>query len=95
MDKPYIAIEDLKITKDNVQLLSRDKNPTLKITLPNGVTIMKFKSSEEEFNSLYSEFGYTKINLIGTAAINEWNGRVTPQILIEEMEIVDSAMYDF
>ena len=44
--------------------MSKDKNPTLKITLPNGISLIKFKSSEEEFNNLYSE-GYITINAVG------------------------------
>ena len=29
--------------------MSRDKNPTLKITLSNGVSLIKFKATEEEY----------------------------------------------
>lgn len=44
-----IAVEGLAISADKLTLMSRDKNPTLKITLPNGVACIKFKSSEEEY----------------------------------------------
>lgn len=47
LPEPYIAIRDIPLT--SVQLLSADKNPTLKIHLSNGVDIMKFKSSQEEY----------------------------------------------
>ena len=85
----------LNITKDKVQLMSRDKNPTLKITLPNGMSLIKFGSSEEEYKSLYSESGCVTINVVGTCGKNEWNGVVTPQIMIENYEIVGTQQYYF
>lgn len=93
--EPLVAIENIKITKDNLFLMSRDKNPTLKIILPNGVSLIKFKSSEEEYESLYSESGCVTINIVGKAERNEWNGKVTPQVLIEDYEIVARAAYYF
>ena len=47
LPEPYIAIRDISL--ESVQLLSPDKHPTLKIHLSNGVDIMKFKSSQEEY----------------------------------------------
>jgi hypothetical protein len=58
--------------------MSRNKNPTLKINLSNGTSLIKFKSSEEEYNSLFSESGCVIINAVGKCEINEWNGMVTP-----------------
>lgn len=90
-----ILIKGLKITKEMITLMSRDKHPTIKVVLDNGVEILKFKSSEDEYENLYSENGYIEINLIGTCGINEYYGRVTPQVLIKEYEIVDSNEYYF
>lgn len=94
-DRAYVGIKGLNITKDNIRLLSKDKNPTLKISLPNGVDIMKFKSSEEEFESLCSSTGSVKIDLVGKCSKNEWGGETTPQILIEDYQIVGSNKYYF
>lgn len=49
VDEPLIAIENVCVTKNMITLLSRDKNPTIKIQLPNGVSCIKFKSSEAEY----------------------------------------------
>lgn len=94
VDESFIVIRGIKITKSNIALMSRDKNPTFKITLPNGTSIIKFGSSVEEYESLLSE-GYTEIDVIGTAAINEWNGNITPQILVKEFEVVGKQEYYF
>jgi len=56
--------------------MSKDKNPTLKITTPSGLSIIKFKSNEDEYNKLFSENGYIEINVIGTCALNEWMGNI-------------------
>lgn len=95
MDEPFIAIKGLKITKDMVTLMSPDKSPTIKITLPNKLTIIKFSSSEEEFNSLFSETGYIEVDIIGKCGINERGYRPTPQIYVEDYEIVNRMKYIF
>lgn len=94
VSESLIAIEHLKVTKDIVTLMSPDKSPTLKITLPNNVSIIKFGSGEEEYNKFVSE-GYIEINAIGKANLNEWNGNVSAQIMLEDYEIIDSSKYYF
>ena len=95
MDEPFIAIKGLKITKDMITLMSPDKSPTIKITLPNKLTIIKFNSNEEEFNSLFSETGYIEVDIIGKCGINERGYRPTPQIYVEDYEIVNRMKYIF
>jgi single-stranded-DNA-specific exonuclease len=95
MPEALIAIKNLKVTKDNLVLMSPDKKPTLKITLPNGVSLIKFGSSQKEYEKFYSETGYVEVNIVGTCSANEWMGNVTPQILIKDFEIVDSNKYYF
>lgn len=94
IEESYIAVEGIKITKQNIQLMSPNKKPTLRITLPNGVSIIKFRSSQEEYESLCSE-GFIEINIVGKASINEWNGNISPQILVQEYEIVTKKKYYF
>lgn len=93
--EPKIAIKNINITKDNIVLMSKDKNPTIKITLPNGIALLKFKSSEEEFENLFSKSGCVVIEVVGTCAINEWNGKITPQIFIENYNIIKRQEYFF
>lgn len=78
VDEPLIAIENISVTKEMLTLMSRDKNPTLKIQLPNGISCIKFKSSEQELESLYSENGCVTINLVGRAEVNRYFSSVTP-----------------
>lgn len=94
LDEPYIAIERIKLTSQNTQLMSKDKSPTLKITLSNGVSLIKFGSSEEEYNNLVGSMMTTTINVVGKCRQNAWGGRITGQIEVEEYEIL-SKEYDF
>lgn len=95
IDEPYVAIENVKVSNENVYLMSADKNPTLKITLPNGASLIKFKSSQEEYESFKSAMGCVTINVIGRCERNIWNGTVTPQLIIEDYEIVSTTQYYF
>ena len=95
VDEPFIAIENIKVYAGNVVLMSPDKSPTLKITLPNGTSLIKFKSSQEEYEKLRSETGCVTINVVGKCERNVWNGTVTPQIIIEDYEIVGEQKYYF
>lgn len=91
--EPYVAIEGINITKDKVTLL--ESGPTLKIALPNGITCLKFKSSEEEYEELCPPSGCVTINVIGKCQNNRYNGMITPQIKIESYEIVKRQEYYF
>ena len=94
IDEAMVVIKGIKITSNNITLMSANKNPTIKITLQNGTSLIKFGASQSEFESLKSS-GYTEIDVIGTCAINEWQGMITPQILIKDYEVVGKQDYYF
>lgn len=85
VEEPLIAIENVDVSFDNITLMSENKNPTLKITLSNGIGMIKFKSSRDECNKLAN----TRINIVGKCEANVWNGNVSPQIIIEDYEITE------
>ena len=95
VDEPFVAIEHINVYAGNVVLMSPDKSPTLKITLSNGTSLIKFESSQEESEKLRSETGCITINVVGKCERNVWNGTVTPQIIIEDYEIVGEQKYYF
>ena len=96
VEEPLIAIEDIKVHTNNIKLMSADKNPTLKITLPNGLSLLKFRSSVEEFEALQSSpTGCVTINIVGKCERNIWNGIISPQITLEAYEIVGKSEYYF
>ena len=92
IDEPLVAIQNIEITKDNIQMMASN---TVKITLPNGVSLIKFNMPEEEFNTLYSNTGLVTIDVIGKCNINSWNGNEYPQILINDYNIKKKVAYVF
>lgn len=91
--EPYIAITHLKLTKDMITLMSPGVHPTLKFSV-NKIGIIKFKASQEEYEQLIAD-GYVELNIIGRCAKNEWRGRIAPQILVTDYEIISKSDYDF
>lgn len=79
-----IAIKDIAIFPQNITLMSPDKRPTLKIRVGN-IDIIKFKSSQEE----YEKFLQPDLVLNGVCKCkkNEWMGRVSPQLILEDYEL--------
>ena len=71
MDEPYIAIENLKLSKDMLSVYRKTSN-TLKITLPNNISLMKFNATDEECYKLenFNE-AYLSLNIVGKCHQNE------------------------
>lgn len=90
-NEPLIYVKDLHITQNDIQIMGRN-NDTVKIT-KNGIAYMKFfaKDMIEELNQ-YDEI---KLEVVGKANLNEWNGVYTSQIFIENYEIKEDNLLDF
>jgi len=92
VDESLIAITGIQVTKDNLTMM---KSNTVKISLPNNISIIKFRMSDEEFNTLYSENGVVEIDIVGKCNINEWAGNRYPQIFLEDYNIIGRCAYVF
>lgn len=95
LDEPYVAIESLKIDKSMVTIY-RKKGNTLKITLPNNISLMKFNITDEECE-IFENFNgaYLELNIVGKCNQNEWMGNVSAQIFLEDYEIIKTGGYLF
>lgn len=94
-DEALVAIKDLKVSKDLINVYKKTGN-TLKITLPNKVSLMKFNATDEECAALENyEGAYVQIDVVGRCNKNEWLGNVSPQIFIEQYEITGYGKYLF
>lgn len=82
--EPLICLKDIPIGTNNVQLLSAQKNPTLKITIGK-ISIMKFKSSIQEYKNFIEP--NTLLTIVGKANANTWNNFTTPQIIVDNFEL--------
>ena len=95
LDEAMVAVKDIKISKDLVTVYRKTSN-TLKITLPNKVSLMKFNATDEECEMLENQTGaYIQMEIVGKCHKNEWLGNVSPQIFIEDWEITGQGKYLF
>lgn len=85
-DEPLISITDINITQNDIQLMGAKKD-TLKI-FKNGISYIKFHA--ESMIEEIKQYQEIKINIVGKANINTWMGNRSPQIFIEDYEILDN-----
>ena len=94
VEQPKIAVSNLVITTDNIQLM---KGTTLKITISGepDISLIRFRSSEEEFETLCpkTDLGCVTIDVIGVCERNSYNDK--PQIIIKDYIIKDRQQYYF
>lgn len=90
IEEPLIAIENIHLSKNGIEAIGANKD-TVKFTV-NGITYIKFK--DEKLLEKLTANDTMKVTVIGKANVNEWGGNITPQIIIENYEIIDTT-YDF
>ena len=87
-EQPHFAIVLKDVTPDQISLMGKQKN-TLKIT-SNGISFIKFKEDVNKLQNLCTNT--TKdITIIGTFDVNEWNGRIFPQVKIVDYDFKNSS----
>lgn len=86
--EPLIHVTDINISASDVQVMGKNKD-TVKFE-KFGIAYMKFHAKDliEELN----KHPDMKIEVVGRANLNEWGGKVTPQIFIEDIEVKDNAL---
>lgn len=95
VDEPFVAIKNLKITPQMVTIYNK-RGYTLKIQLDNHISLLKFHATEEDCQHFQiNNTGFIQVNIIGRCNKNQWNGNISPQIYIQDYEIVDSNKYYF
>lgn len=91
VDEPLVAVADIPIGSLNIELLSPDRNPTLKMSVKNSsLSFIKFKSSQEEVENVKSA---ETVTIVGKCEKNEYNGEVKPQIIVEDYELSDDMLF--
>lgn len=88
LDKPKFYIYNITVNSKDIKLMGK-KQDTLKIILDK-YEIMFFKLSTNQIEQF--QIGLNKslnINLIGTLNINEWRGKKTNQIYVEDFEVTE------
>ena len=87
-DESLIYIKDLNLTKSDIQVIGKNSD-TVKIT-KFGIVYLKFHAKEmiEEL----ARHDEIKMEIVGKPNLNEYYGRVTPQIFIEDYQIENGVL---
>ena len=95
LDEPLIAIKHVPIKDSTVAFLGANQK-TLRITLDGKKTnLIKFNITPEMKETLNANGQVLYATIIGKCNLNHYMGNVTPQILIEDIEITRKAQWDF
>lgn len=86
--EPLIHVTDINISASDVQVMGKNKD-TVKFE-KFGIAYMKFHA--KDLIEQLKQHSSMKIEVVGRANVNEWGGRVTPQIFIEDIEVKDNAL---
>lgn len=86
--EPLIHVSDINISASDVQVMGKNKD-TVKFE-KFGIAYMKFHA--KDLIEQLKQYSSMKIEVVGRANMNEWGGRVTPQIFIEDIEVKDNAL---
>ncbi|WEG18637.1 DHH family phosphoesterase [Alkalihalophilus pseudofirmus] len=86
VDAPLLAFK-LKFDKDDIQILGKVNKTTLKFKYKN-IEFIMYKQTEDMFNKVFGKDGEYAIEIVGKCNVNEWNGYITPQVMMEDFEVV-------
>lgn len=93
VEEPLFAVENIEVNTSDIELIGKNKN-TIKFTL-NGIDYIKFYTNEDEYESIVNQGERIVMNVIGKASVNEYNGKITPQVLIEDYEVIEVKKKEF
>lgn len=85
-----IGVKDMVVDRSQIAVMGKTGD-TVKIT-HNGVKYMFFRQDIATVQSLI-ENQTLRLNLVGTAKVNYFNGIVSPQIFVEDFEILPTEKY--
>lgn len=88
--QPLVYVSGILVNPSNVRIMGANQD-TVKIEV-NGMSYLKFHAKEliEEIKGRTTPF---IMEIVGKPNLNEWMGRVTPQMFIEDYEIKDNSSF--
>ena len=82
IDRPHVLVK-FKMSDAKFTVM---KSNTLKFTLPNNISIIKFGGTDEEIQELENNLDI-EITAVCKCNENEWGGSVSAQLILEDYEI--------
>ena len=89
IEEPKIALENFEIGVDDIEVFGKAPKVHWKVNL-DGIEYIKFNATEEDALLLQMDTCNSMVlNLVGVTKINQYGGKVTPQFLITDYEILE------
>jgi single-stranded-DNA-specific exonuclease len=86
IEEPLIAVTNITVNKDDMQLLGKNKN-TFKFKCRD-IEFIKFNYNEETFNKLFNGECFV-MEIVGRCSVNQWDGKEIPQFIIEDFNLLE------
>lgn len=85
IEEPKIIVDRILFNSNDIMIMGKD-NSSIKLT-KNGISFVKFK--DKKFIEEISKYKYPCVSIYGKFNLNEFAGKKTPQVIIEEYEITN------
>lgn len=85
-----VAVKDVPLKPSMITLMGKNKD-TIKVALPNGVNAIIFKQNEEVYKEMCDTDTY--LYMVCKPNVNEWQGVVSPQLLVEDFYLVQRYVF--
>lgn len=86
IEEPLIAVTNITVNKDDMQLLGKNKN-TFKFKCRD-IDFIKFNYNEETFNEVFNGECFV-MEIVGRCSVNQWDGKEIPQFIIEDFNLLE------
>ncbi|AZJ44225.1 single-stranded-DNA-specific exonuclease RecJ [Bacillus velezensis] len=87
VEEPLVAITELEVDVDQIEHIGKKNKTTVKFK-HGDIEYIRFKGDTEYFEKLTQSNGTLILNVVGKARVNEYKGRLTPQLEIYDLEVV-------
>ena len=88
--QPLVYVSNITVNSSNVRIMGANQD-TVKIEA-NGMSYLKFHA-KDLIEELKKHTGTFTMEIVGKPNLNEWMGRVSPQMFIEDYEIKNSSTF--
>lgn len=90
--QPLVYVSNITVSSSNIRIMGANQD-TVKIEA-NGMSYLKFHA-KDLIEELKNHTGTFTMEIVGKPNLNEWMGRVTPQMFIEDYEIKENSITSF
>ena len=93
IEEPMLAVENISLTKDCFEIFGKNED-TISFMIDE-IKYIQFKCKEgnplyDWIQNAWDENDSVTFNIVGKPSINEYNGVKTPQIIIEDVVVIDT-----